>query len=149
MAEMDIRQVLRYLPHRYPFLLIDRVLEWSPGDFLVAVKNVTYNEHFFQGHFPVEPVMPAVLILESMAQATSILALRTLPELSVAKSIYYFVGIDKARFRRPVGPGDQLVIDVRLRRSMRGIWKVGAEAKVDGRMVADAELMGALREIEP
>jgi len=149
MAEMDIKQVLRYLPHRYPFLLVDRVLEWSPGDHLVAVKNVTYNEHFFQGHFPAEPVMPAVLILEAMAQATSILALRTLDSLSASQSIYYFVGIDKARFRQPVGPGDQMIIDVRLQRSIRGIWKVASDAKVDGKVVASAELMGALREIEP
>jgi len=148
MAEMDIEEVLRYLPHRYPMLLIDRVLECHAGESLVAVKNVTYNEHFFHGHFPNRPVMPAVLILEAMAQATGILALRTLDTLPTEKSIYYFVGIDEARFRRPVQPGDQLRIEVILLRTTRGVWKVRSNATVDGEVVADAELMGALREIE-
>lgn len=148
MSEMDISAVLKYLPHRYPFLLIDRVLECTPGESMVAIKNVTFNEPFFQGHFPERPVMPAVLILEAMAQATGVYAMRTLGEMPSESSIYYFVGIDKARFRKPVVPGDQLVIRVEHVRTSRGIWKVNAEARVDGGVVAGAELMGALRELE-
>ena len=148
MSCMDINQVLKYLPHRYPFLLLDRVLECSPGESLLALKNVTYNEQFFQGHFPNRPVMPGVLILEAMAQATGILALRSMDALPSEDSIYYFVGIDHARFRRPVEPGDQLLIDIRLIRTSRGVWKVKAEAKVDGKLAANANLMGALREID-
>ena len=147
-VDMDISEVLKYLPHRYPMLLIDRVLECRPGKSLVALKNVTYNEPFFQGHFPNRPVMPAVLILEAMAQATGILALRTLDTLPTDKSIYYFVGIDEARFRKPVEPGDRLKIDVELLRTTRGIWKVKAQATVDGSLVANAVLMGAIRELE-
>ena len=145
---MDISEVLKHLPHRYPFLLIDRVLECRPGESLRALKNVTYNEPFFPGHFPNRPVMPAVLILEAMAQATGILALRTLGTLPSDRSIYYFVGVDNARFRRSVEPGDQLEISVELQRKMRGIWKVKSEGRVDGELCADAELMGALRELE-
>lgn len=147
-ADMDIREVLNYLPHRYPMLLIDRVVDCRPGESLTALKNVTYNEHFFDGHFPNRPVMPAVLILEAMAQATGIFALRTLGTLPSAESMYYFVGVDGARFRRPVEPGDQLFVEVKLLRTTRGIWKVQSEARVDGQVVASAELMGALREIE-
>ncbi|MCP5151227.1 MAG: 3-hydroxyacyl-ACP dehydratase FabZ [Chromatiales bacterium] len=148
MSEMGIREVLRYLPHRYPMVMIDRVLECRPGESLRALKNVTFDEHFFQGHYPNRPVMPAVLILESMAQATGILALRSLEKVPDERSVYYFVGIDGARFRRPVEPGDQLVIDVRLARTTRGVWKVDAEARVDGNLAASAQLMGALREVE-
>lgn len=147
-VEMDINEVLRYLPHRYPMLLIDRVVDFQKGKSLTAVKNVTYNENFFQGHFPNRPVMPAVLILEAMAQATGIFALKTLGTLPDEKSIYYFVGIDKARFRRPVEPGDQMYVEVRLIRTARGVWKVGSEATVAGKVAASAELMGALREID-
>ena len=117
---MEIGEVLKYLPHRFPFLLIDRVVECKPGESLVALKNVTYNEQFFPGHFPNRPVMPAVLILEAMAQATGILALRTLDTLPTDDSIYYFVGVDNARFRRTVEPGDQLYVYVYLERTMRG-----------------------------
>jgi len=147
-AEMDINDVLRYLPHRYPMLLIDRVVDFQKGKSLTVLKNVTYNENFFQGHFPNRPVMPAVLILEAMAQATGIFALRTLGTLPNEKSIYYFVGVDKARFRHPVEPGDRLYIEVRLIRSSRGVWKVASDATVDGKVAASAELMGALREID-
>ena len=146
--DMDIREVLRYLPHRYPMLLIDRVVDCRPGESLTALKNVTFNEHFFDGHFPNRPVMPAVLILEAMAQATGIFALRTLGNLPSAESMYYFVGVDSARFRRPVEPGDQLFVEVNLLRTTRGIWKVRSEARVDGQVVASAVLMGALREVE-
>ena len=146
--DMDISEVLKYLPHRYPMLLIDRVLECRPGESLVALKNVTYNEPYFQGHFPNRPVMPAVLILEAMAQATGILALRTLDTLPTEKSIYYFVGIDEARFRKPVEPGDCLTITVELLRTTRGVWKVKSHASVDGSVAADAILMGAIRELD-
>ena len=148
MAEMDIGEILKYLPHRYPMLLIDRVVEFQRGESLVAIKNVSYNESYFQGHFPNRPVMPAVIILEAMAQATGILVLRSTDKLPSEKSIYYFVGIDGARFRRPVEPGDQLRIEVNLIRSSRGIWKLRSEATVDGEVVASGDLMGAMREIE-
>ena len=147
MAEMDIGEILKYLPHRYPMLLIDRVVEIHPGESLVAIKNVSYNEPYFQGHFPNRPVMPAVIILEAMAQATGILVLRSMDKLPSEKSIYYFVGIDGARFRRPVEPGDQLRIEVELIRSSRGIWKMRSNASVDGEVVANGDLMGAMREI--
>uniref|UniRef100_A0A451A319 3-hydroxyacyl-[acyl-carrier-protein] dehydratase FabZ n=1 Tax=Candidatus Kentrum sp. TUN TaxID=2126343 RepID=A0A451A319_9GAMM len=145
---MDIKEILEYLPHRYPFLLIDRVLEYTPRKSLVALKNVTCNENFFQGHFPGRPLMPAVLILEAMAQAAGLLTLRDLNARLPKNSEYYFVGIDKARFRKPVGPGDQLIFNVELLRTARGIWKIDATAKVDGQLVASAELMGAFRGIE-
>ena len=146
MAEMNIRDVLEYLPHRYPMLLVDRVLECEPGSYLTALKNVTANEPFFPGHFPGRPVMPAVMILEVMAQATGILALRTLDELPSASSIYYFVGVDSARFRQPVVPGDQLIVRIEIIRHARGIWKVDARGTVDDKVVAEAVLMGALRD---
>ncbi|TDJ18474.1 MAG: 3-hydroxyacyl-ACP dehydratase FabZ [Gammaproteobacteria bacterium] len=148
MAEMDIGEIMKYLPHRYPMLLIDRVVEFHHGKSLVALKNVSYNESYFQGHFPNRPVMPAVIILEAMAQATGILVLRSMDKLPSEKSVYYFVGIDGARFRRPVVPGDQLRIEVNLLRSSRGIWKLRSEASVAGDVVASGDLMGAMREID-
>ncbi len=148
MAEMDIGEIMKYLPHRYPMLLIDRVVEFHHGQSLIALKNVSYNEPYFQGHFPNRPVMPAVIILEAMAQATGILVLRSMDKLPSEKSVYYFVGIDGARFRRPVVPGDQLRIEVNLLRSSRGIWKLRSEATVAGDVVASGDLMGAMREIE-
>ncbi len=147
-VEMNINDVLKYLPHRYPMLLIDRVICFEPGKSLTAIKNVTYNENFFQGHFPNRPVMPAVLILEAMAQATGIFAFKTLGTLPNERSIYYFVGVDKARFRRPVEPGDQMQIHVRLIRTARSVWRVESEASVDGVVTANAVLMGALRKID-
>ncbi len=148
MAEMDIDEIMKYLPHRYPMLLIDKVVEFHHGESLVALKNVSYNESYFQGHFPNRPVMPAVIILEAMAQATGILVLRSMDKLPSEKSVYYFVGIDGARFRRPVVPGDQLRIEVNLLRSSRGIWKLRSEATVAGDVVASGDLMGAMREID-
>jgi 3-hydroxyacyl-[acyl-carrier-protein] dehydratase len=148
MADMDIGEIMKFLPHRYPMLLIDRVVEFQHGESLVAIKNVSYNEPYFQGHFPNRPVMPAVIILEAMAQATGILVLRSMDKLPSEKSIYYFVGIDDARFRRPVEPGDQLRIQVNLLRSSRGIWKLRSDATVDGELVASGDLMGAMREVE-
>ena len=146
MADMKMQDILRYLPHRYPMLLVDRVLECEPGSHLVALKNVTANEPFFPGHFPERPVMPAVMILEVMAQATGILALRTLGDLPGEHSIYYFVGVDDARFRQPVVPGDQLLVRIDIVRHSRGVWKVTAKATVDDKLVAEASLMGALRD---
>ena len=147
-VDMPIDEVLRHLPHRYPFLLVDRVLECVPGKSLVALKNVTINEPFFPGHFPRRPVMPAVLILEAMAQATGILALRSLNRLPSESEMYYFVGVDNARFRHPVEPGDQLLIEIDLVRTTRGVWKVTARGKVDEKLVATADLLGALRDKE-
>ena len=149
MTAMDIGEVMKYLPHRYPMLLIDRVLECQPGRVLRALKNVTADEPFFQGHFPVRPVMPGVFILETMAQATGIFGLRTLDQLPGAASVYYFVGVDDARFRRPVEPGDQMIIEVTPIRQARAVWRVKCEATVDGEVVASYNIMGALRETEP
>jgi 3-hydroxyacyl-[acyl-carrier-protein] dehydratase len=144
----DIHQILKHLPHRYPFLLIDRVLKFEEGKSLVALKNVTMNEPFFQGHFPQRPVMPGVLILEALAQATGILAFRTVDSEPKHNTLYYFVGIDKARFKQPVEPGDQLILEVELLRTKRGIWMFTAEAKVDGKVVANAEIMCTEKEVE-
>lgn len=148
MSGMDINEVLKYLPHRYPFLLIDRVIECTPGQSLVALKNVTINEPYFQGHFPQRPVMPGVLILEALAQATGILAFRTRGAGPSKRGLYYFVGIDNARFKQPVEPGDQLTLRVELTRNMRNMWKFNAEARVADKLVASAELMGAEKEPE-
>jgi 3-hydroxyacyl-[acyl-carrier-protein] dehydratase len=138
---LDIHEVLKYLPHRYPFLLVDRVLNWKKDESLTAVKNVTINEPFFQGHFPHHPVMPGVLILEAMAQSCAILSLKSLGTTPNDDSVYYFVGIDKARFKRPVGPGDQLTLKAAVKRKMKGIWMFEAEAYVDEELCCSAELM--------
>jgi 3-hydroxyacyl-[acyl-carrier-protein] dehydratase len=142
---MDIHKVLSLLPHRYPFLLIDKVIDYKINEYLTALKNVSYNEPFFMGHFPVRPVMPGVLIIEAMAQATGLLAMATRPD-EVGNKLYYFVGIDKARFKRPVEPGDQLILDVKLGPVRRGIWKFDGEARVDDRLVASAEIMCTARD---
>ncbi len=147
MSSMDINEVLRYLPHRYPFLLIDRVLECESGKHIEALKNVTINEPFFTGHFPHHPVMPGVLIIEAMAQAAAILSFVTMGVIADEQSIYYFVGIDNARFKRPVTAGDALRLRVTLVRNMRGIWKFHAEARVDDVIVAEADLMCAVRDL--
>lgn len=144
---MDIHQILKQLPHRYPLLLVDRVLECKPGESLTAIKNVTINEPFFPGHFPNRPVMPGVMILEALAQATGLLAFATAGETPGDNAIYYFVGIDQARFRKPVEPGDQLRMEVTLLRHSRGVWKFDARALVDGTLVCDARLMCAKRDI--
>jgi 3-hydroxyacyl-[acyl-carrier-protein] dehydratase len=144
---LDIHEVLRHLPHRYPFLLVDRVLDFVPEQSLTAIKNVTVNEPFFQGHFPHRPVMPGVLILEALAQASAILSCKTLGTLPDEKSVYYFVGIDKARFKRPVEPGDQLRLETKLVRRMRGMWLFEAAAYVGEEVAASAELMCTYREI--
>ena len=146
---MDIQEILEYLPHRYPFLLIDRVLSIELGQSLTGLKNVSFNEPFFSGHFPQRPIMPGVLILEALAQATGILAFKSEGERPDHRSMYYLVGIDHARFKRPVGPGDQLILEVRLDRIKRGIGKFFGEAKVDGQLGGTTELMCAKRDIEP
>ncbi|MFD2111257.1 3-hydroxyacyl-ACP dehydratase FabZ [Thiorhodococcus fuscus] len=145
-STMDIHKVLSLLPHRYPFLLVDKVVDFKADDYLIALKNVTFNEPFFTGHFPVRPVMPGVLIVEAMAQATGLLAMASRPEEVGEKSLYYFVGIDKARFKRPVEPGDQLIMEVKLGPVRRGIWKFDGEARVDDRVVATAEIMCTARD---
>ncbi|MBT3347177.1 MAG: 3-hydroxyacyl-ACP dehydratase FabZ [Thiotrichales bacterium] len=144
---LDINEVMKHLPHRYPFLLIDKVLDFEEGKTLRAVKNVTINEPFFQGHFPHIPVMPGVLIMEALAQATGILSFKTTGKLPTDDSLYYFVGIDKARFRKPVVPGDQLILEVELERRKRDIWKFKGRALVDGKLVASADLMCAEKEL--
>jgi len=144
---MDINDILRHLPHRYPFLLIDRVLEFNKGESLTGIKNVTYNEPFFQGHFPQRPVMPGVLILEAMAQATGLLAFRTLENTANRDTLYYLFGMDKVRFKRPVEPGDQLLLTARLLKAMRGIWMFDCDAQVEGRIVASAQIMCTERDI--
>jgi len=144
---LDIHEILKHLPHRYPFLLIDRVTECEPGNYLIGYKNVTYNEPYFTGHFPQRPVMPGVLILEALAQATGILAFRTVGKIPDENSLYYFVGVDNARFKQPVNPGDQLQLKVTYIKQKRGIWKFDGEASVDGNVVCSAELMCAEREM--
>lgn len=148
MDTMDIKEILEYLPHRYPFLLIDRVLSVTPGQALTGLKNVSFNEPYFVGHFPQRPIMPGVLILEALAQATGVLAFKSEEGLPDHRSMYYLVGVDNARFKRPVEPGDQLILEVRLDRIKRGIGKFLCEAKVDGQLAASAEVMCARREIE-
>jgi 3-hydroxyacyl-[acyl-carrier-protein] dehydratase len=145
---MDIHEVLKYLPHRYPFLLIDRVLACMPGDFLVALKNISVNEPYFVGHFPRRPVMPGVLIIEALAQATGILAFKTVKATPASGTMYYLAAVDNARFKQPVGPGDQLMLEVKLQRAVRGVWKFSGEAKVDDKVVASADLMCAHREVD-
>lgn len=147
MNSMDITEVLRYLPHRYPFLLIDRVLSYESGKSLEALKNVTINEPFFNGHFPHHPVMPGVLIIEAMAQAAAILSFVTMGAKANDRLIYYFVGIDNARFKRPVTAGDALHLHVTLTRHVRGIWKFAADARVGEAVVAEAELMCTVRDL--
>ena len=141
MNSMDIDEIRKYLPHRYPFLLVDRVLDYTKNQSLTAIKNVTVNEPFFPGHFPHHPVMPGVLIVEALAQACAILSLKSVDSTPNEDSIYYFVGIDKARFRRPVVPGDQLTLKVTLKRRMKGVWQFEAEAYVGEELAAGAELM--------
>jgi 3-hydroxyacyl-[acyl-carrier-protein] dehydratase len=142
-SSLDLQQIMVYLPQRYPFLLIDRVLEHTPGGEIVAIKNVTFNEPFFQGHFPARPIMPGVLIIEAMAQAAGVLAFRTAGVEPTENSTFYFVGIDNARFRAPVVPGDQLVLKARVERRIRTIWRFQTEASVDGKVVASAVMMVA------
>ena len=144
MEPMTTEQIKEYLPHRYPFLMLDRIVEWEKDRRIVALKNVTANEPHFPGHFPHYAVMPGVLIVEAMAQAAAMLGLLSMGKKDDGSSVYYFVGIDDARFKRPVRPGDQLVIEVEQLRLSRGIGKFKAVARVDGVVVSEAQLLCAL-----
>jgi 3-hydroxyacyl-[acyl-carrier-protein] dehydratase len=146
MTVMDIKTVLERLPHRYPFLLVDRVLECETGKRILALKNVTINEPFFPGHFPHHPIMPGVMLIEAMAQAAAILAFESSRLRPDDKSVVYFLGIDAARFKSPVVPGDQLLLEARIERHLKGVWRFGAEARVGERLAAEAKMMCALRD---
>jgi 3-hydroxyacyl-[acyl-carrier-protein] dehydratase len=142
---IDIQEILEWLPHRYPFLLVDRVIALTPGKDIVAIKNVTINEPFFTGHFPQRPVMPGVLIIEAMAQAAGLLSFKT-PELNLTRgSIFYFAGIDHARFKRPVQPGDQLQLEAEIMKIVRGVGKFKCRATVDGKLAAEGEILAVLK----
>jgi 3-hydroxyacyl-[acyl-carrier-protein] dehydratase len=149
MTPIDVRGILETLPHRYPFLLVDRVIELEPGKRAVAIKNVTMNEPHFTGHFPHFPVMPGVLIIEALAQAAGVLSFATLGKVADPNSVFYFVGIDQARFKRPVVPGDQLRLEVEILRFARSLSKFRGVATVDGQVAAEAELMCTLRSVDP
>ena len=144
---MDIHQILKLLPHRYPILLVDRVLEIEPGKCIKALKNVTINEPFFMGHFPHRPVMPGVLMLEAMAQAAALLSFCTMEVTPDDKTVYYFAGIDGARFKRPVEPGDQMIMDVSLLRMKAGIFKFKGVTRVGEQIACEAELMCTMRRV--
>jgi len=146
---LGINEIKEYLPHRYPLLLVDRVLDYELGKTITAIKNVTVNEEFFNGHFPHKPVMPGVLMIEALAQTAAILSFKTMDVKPDENSVVYFVGIDNARFKRPVEPGDQLKMDVEILRVSRGIWKYKAVASVDGKVAVEAELMCTIRANEP
>lgn len=148
MNTLDINQIKTYLPHRYPMLLVDRVLDWESGKSITAIKNVTANEEFFNGHFPNKPVMPGVLMIEAMAQAAALLSFLTMGQKPDDNTLVYFLGIDNARFKRPVEPGDQLRLEVEIVKVARGIWKYKASASVDGQLAVEADLMCTLRTIE-
>ena len=144
---MDIHAILKQLPHRYPFLLVDRVLELQRNERILAIKNVTFNEPYFMGHFPGRPVMPGVLILEALAQAAGLLALDAMGQVPDENNIYYFVGIDGARFKRPVEPGDQLHLEITIDRVRAGIWKFKGVARVGDEVACEAELMCTMRAV--
>lgn len=147
MNAMDIHEILKFLPHRYPFILVDRVIDYTKGKDIVALKNVTINEPFFSGHFPHHPVMPGVLIVEALAQAAAILTLKTEDMQDKENALYYFVGIDGVRFKRPVTAGDQLILKVSIERQIKGVWKYAARAEVDGKIVTESKLMCTARSI--
>ena len=146
--QLDIHGILKHLPHRYPFVLIDRITDLKLNEEITAIKNVTINEPFFPGHFPYHPVMPGVLIVEAMAQAAAVLSFKTMSVLPSEDSVYYFAGIDNVRFKKPVSPGDQLILNVKIDRVLKGIWKYKGQAKVDGQIVAEAEMMCILKNIQ-
>ena len=148
MPEVDIYQILKYLPQRYPLLMIDRVLECEPGKRILALKNVSANEPYFPGHFPHRPIMPGVLILEAMAQTAGVLVFRSRGTMPDDKTVYYYVGIDNARFKRPVVPGDQLEIEVHYERQLRGISKFTCVARVDGEVAAEATILCSMQSID-
>lgn len=147
MSTMNIHEILKYLPHRYPILLVDRVISYEAGKDIVALKNVSINEPFFSGHFPHHPVMPGVLIVEALAQAAAILTLRTEDTVNKDDTVYYFVGIDGVRFKKPVIAGDQLILKVAIERQIKGLWKYSARAEVDDQLVTEAQLMCTSRSV--
>ena len=144
---MDIHEILDHLPHRYPFVLVDKVISMELGKEITAIKNVTINEPYFPGHFPYHPVMPGVLIVEALAQAAALLSFKTMDTKPTEDSVYYFAGIDNARFKKPVNPGDQIILHVKIDRILKGIWKYAGTATVDGEIVAEANMMCILKEI--
>lgn len=144
---MDINEIKKYLPHRYPFLLVDRVIALNPGDSIVAIKNVSVNEPFFNGHFPAHPVMPGVLLVEAMAQAAGILGFKTMNKTPEDGTLYYFVGADDLRFKRPVVPGDQVTLEAKIISERRSIWKFAVKASVDDQFVCSATILCADRKI--
>ena len=146
MATDDVRKVMEFLPHRYPFLMIDKVVDYQAGERLLAVKNVTYNEPQFMGHFPHNPIMPGVLVIEALAQATGLLSMKTLTDRGEDFGEYYLVGIDNARFKRSVVPGDQLMIEAVFKKNRRNIWSFSASATVEGELVVSADIMCASKE---
>ena len=145
---MDIHEILDHLPHRYPFILVDRVVSMELGKEITAIKNVTINEPYFPGHFSYHPVMPGVLIVEALAQAAALLSFKTMDTKPTEDSVYYFAGIDNARFKKPVNPGDQIVLHVKIDRVLKGIWKYSGTATVDNEVVAEANMMCILKEIQ-
>lgn len=145
MATMNVEQIRNYLPHRYPFLLVDRVLEYEVGKSLTAIKNVTANEPWVNGHFPHQPIMPGVLIIEALAQTTGLLGFRTMGEEPQTDTLYLLVAVDKARFKQAVVPGDQMVMKVELVKRKGIMWVFTAEARVDGKLAVSAELMCAAK----
>lgn len=147
-VKLNVKDILDTLPHRYPFILVDKVLELIPNRKIRAVKNVTINEEFFIGHFPHYPVMPGVLIIEALAQAAGILSFKSMNESANEESLYFFVGIDNCRFKRPVGPGDVLALNVQIEKVKGGVWKYQATAEVEQKVCAQAQLMCALRKID-
>ncbi len=147
MNTMNIHEILKYLPHRYPLLLVDKVISYEVGKDIVALKNVSINEPFFSGHFPHYPVMPGVLIVEALAQAAAILTLRTVDTINKDNTVYYFVGIDGVRFKKPVMAGDQLILKVAIERQIKGLWKYSARADVDEQLVTEATLMCTARNV--
>ena len=147
-TSMDIHEILAHLPHRYPFVLIDRVLSIELGKEITALKNVSVNEPYFPGHFPYHPVMPGVLIVEAMAQAAAILSFKTMGTKPSDDSVYYFAGIDSARFKKPVSPGDQIILNVKIDRILKGIWKYTGVARVNDVIVAEAQMMCILKAID-
>lgn len=144
----DIREILKYLPHRYPFLMVDRVTDFVPDKSLTALKNVTFNEPIFTGHFPQAPIFPGVLILEALAQSAALMAFKSMDGYPSEKTLYLLVGIDKARFKRQVIPGDQLIFNVTLQKQKRGIYRFDATAKVDGSLACSSEVLIARNEID-
>ena len=148
MEKKDIQEILRLLPHRYPFLLVDKIVEFESGKYLKAIKNVSVNEPFFPGHFPERPVFPGVMIIEALAQATGLLAFEYTGRTPTSTSLFYLCAVDNARFKQPVIPGDQIELSVEFVKAVRGIWKFKAQASVDGNVVASADLMCAEREAE-